>query len=172
MRTWQRRTIGLLAICGSTLVIASSPRMLASAQGPVFAITLLVLAFYVFGLFCGVSLLEGTSRSVQMNKIFWGLQIPVLKTPYLGYALASGAYWQAYAEFSPFGVATQWYLGTDYLLHLNRPGTRWIVGVNLVAVAIFLLLGGAFSRISSNNSLKPTADDVPRSSDLPESAAA
>lgn len=157
MKLWQRRTLGILATGGSTLGMVLSLAQLAHPQWLLAYVFLFAgIAVYAWGVWCGVEMLEGSSAAVRHNRIFWAIQIPVFQSPLLGYTFSSGAYWNIAAQLSPFEINNHWRLGSEYnysLLQLDKP---WLIGVNILALAIFLFLTKQISAIPSNNSFKAT----------------
>lgn len=139
LNNWQRRGLGVLSIGGGAIGLGSS--MVAVLKGQVVTSNILPftlgLAFFLWGIWCGVRMLEGGRRALYHNAIFWLAQVPLLQTPIFGYALFCGAQLQLFLKLSPFEVGFFGsLLSAQFSLNLGQPGARFAIGVNLVALCI------------------------------------
>lgn len=95
------------------------------------------MAFFVWGIWCGVQMLEGGRRALVRNALFWLAQVPLLQTSVFGYTVFCGAQLQVFAKLSPFQVGFFGSgFGAQFSLNLGQPGARFAIGVNLVALCI------------------------------------
>jgi len=144
LSNWQRRGLGVLSIGGGALGFGSS--MTAVLQGQELAPTNIVpfalgMGFFLWGIWCGVQVLEGTRNALYRNVIFWFVQTPLLQTPFLGYTVFCGAQLQVFAKLSPFQVGFFGSgFGAQFSINLGQPGARFAIGINLVALCISLWL--------------------------------
>ncbi len=140
LNNWQRRGLGILALSGGAVGFASSMSAVLQAQVPttdtIFPFTLAV-AFFLWGIWCGVQMLEGGRQALYRNALFWLAQVPLLQTSMFGYAVFCGAQLQVFAKLSPFQLGFFGSgFGAQFSLNLGQPGARFAIGVNLVALCI------------------------------------
>lgn len=140
LSNWQRRGLGILAIGGGAIGVASSMTALLHGQVPrannILPFTL-AMAFFLWGIWCGVQMLEGGRRALVRNALFWLAQVPLLQTSVFGYTVFCGAQLQVFAKLSPFQVGFFGSgFGAQFSLNLGQPGARFAIGVNLVALCI------------------------------------
>lgn len=140
LNNWQRRGLGILALGGGAVGFASSMSAVLQTQvltaNTILPFTL-ALAFFAWGIWCGVQMLEGGRQALYRNALFWLAQVPLLQTPVFGYTVFCGAQLQVFAKLSPlqlgfFGSG----FGAQFSLNLGQPGARFAIGVNLVALCI------------------------------------
>ncbi len=139
---WQRRLFGVLPIAGASLGLTAIAMQLAN-QPFSWLNTVFLLAFagfFLFGIAAGLALLENQAHALQANFWFWALQVPMLQNSVFGVAVASGAMLQTYLQWAPWKVGLNYYVGSSFhysLFQADRPG---LVGLNLLALAIALVL--------------------------------
>ena len=144
MNIWLRRFLGFWPLAGSAIGLgAALPSLLriqqlALGQQLVLGCT---VALFTWGVWCGFSMLEGHPSALRGNRNFWLLQIPILHTPLLSYALFSGAQFKATFNFSSTAFAVDWsLLAARLTVDLGAGRHTWIVGVNVVALLATLYL--------------------------------
>ena len=156
MHLWQRRILGVLALGGSFLGLALG-LMLLPQQGPLLAkvFVILFLALYCWGIWCGVMMLEASESAVRSNLWFWAVQIPLLQSPYFGYAFASGAL--TTVTFQPATAKFDFllWLGSKFEYSLLQSDKPFVLGINLFALVIVGWLWLQLRGTPSNNSFKP-----------------
>lgn len=144
MKNWQRRGLGILAIGGGAVGLSSAVQSVLNggvhAPFPMFVFAL-ALAFFLWGISCGVQMLEGVPSAEFQNALFWMVQTPLLQTPVFGYSVFSAVQLQVFAKFAPlevgfFGSA----FGAQFGLNFGQPGARTLIGINLVALGLALWL--------------------------------
>ncbi len=130
--------IAILQIGGGFLAMLNVVSVLAGAEGIAAFLSLVFLGLYGFGIAAGVMLLNGTDRGVRWSTVFQGLQIPHLLSPIFTYKFASGFHFTFYtgSEGFSFNFAT----GFHWLVGLFESINHWQVGVNTVAVYLFVYL--------------------------------
>lgn len=140
LKNWQRRGLGILAIGGGAIGLGSS--MTAVVQGHVpTAINILPftlgIMFFLWGIWCGVQMLEGGRQALYRNFLFWLVQTPLLQTPIFGYTVFCGAQLQVFAKLAPlqFGIFGSGF-GAQFSLNLGQSGSRTAMGINIVALCI------------------------------------
>ena len=156
MQKWQLRVLGVLALGGSFTGLAIGASLLV-AQGSILAkaFSLPFLALYVWGLFCGLWLIEGREGAVRQNFYFWLTQAPYFMSSIAGYSLSSGS--SIYFTYQP--SITKWDLSANFgsqFVYSFLQGKPLILGINLFAVAVCVYLFLLLRREPPNNSFKPT----------------
>jgi hypothetical protein len=142
MRSFLFRLIGILEIAGGFLgVVASVRRLLPLGSTYETLMALIGLALFGFILIAGVLLMEGSERGVAFSRVAQLLQLPLLATPVLSYALHSGAFINVFAtlQASP-RLGIDWHLGMHgFVLAVAGPAVSRI-GINLLALLSWLVL--------------------------------
>ncbi len=144
LKNWQRRGCGVLAIGGGAIGLGTM--MNAILQGRVsvsthLLVTVLAVAFFGWGIWCGVQLLEGKRQALAWNALFWMVQIPLLQTPMLNYGAFCGAQLQLIFKLAPAEIGMLGsVLGAQLGFGLGQAGARVAVGINLVALGIAFFL--------------------------------
>lgn len=144
LSNWQRRGLGVLSIGGGSIGFSSG--MTVVLQGHEITATNILpfalgMAFFLWGVWCGVQMLEGNRQAMYRNAIFWLVQTPLLQTPVLGYTVFCGAQLQVFAKLSPFQIGFfSSGFGAQVALNLGQPDARFIIGVNLIALCISVWL--------------------------------
>jgi hypothetical protein len=136
------RLIGILQIAGGFFGLASMLHHLLPLGGGLGVVfDLIGVALYAFILIAGVLLVEGHARGQTLSLWAQGLQIPLLATPVLSYALHSGAFANVFMTLqqSPH-LGFDWHVGTyGWVLSLGGPAAARL-GVNLLALVSWVLL--------------------------------
>lgn len=142
MRSFLFRIIGVLEVAGGFYGLVIMLRRLfplGSTQDAILA--LLGLLLYGFILIAGVLLLENSERGVSFSRVAQLLQMPLIATPVLSYALHSGAFLNLFTtvSMSPH-LGLDWHVGSQgFLLALGGPSVSR-VGINLLALFSWLAL--------------------------------
>ncbi|MDM4768545.1 hypothetical protein [Pelomonas sp. SE-A7] len=134
--------LGLLSIGGAAWgLIAIAMLLLQSWPGLLSALLVgAVAAVFAFGAYVGVLALRRTPGWLRKSTVFWALQIPLVLSPAVSYALASGGYFAVWLQLHPpVKVGANFLLGSTFTLKLLSGGPV-VVGVNLFALGIFLFL--------------------------------
>ena len=155
MRQWQRRVLGILALGGSFTGLAVGLAALIAPGGTLAKVLVLpFLALYVWGIVCGLRLIEGRDDVLRQNLYFWLMQIPFLMSPIAGYSFASGA--SLHLKYQPSSAEWDFFarIGSQFEYSLLQ-GKPLIVGVNLVAVGVSIFLVLVVRKAPPNNSFKP-----------------
>ena len=141
MRWFLFRLLGVLEISGGLYGLGAMLRQLlplGSTWGSLYAI--LGLALFAFVLVAGVHLVAGQESGVRLSRLAQLLQLPLLATPMLSYALHCGAYINIYTTFSLARPWLDWNFATQGLaLALDGPASAFI-GINLLALCSWLIL--------------------------------
>lgn len=140
MANWQRRALGILAIGGGAIGLSSTMIAVLQRQGLAttnFFVLALGVAFFGWGIWCGVQMIEGGAQAVRRNATFWFFQVPLLQTSVLTYVAFCGAQLQAYVTLSRFDIKFHFaVLGAQYGLSVGQPVTTTAFGVNVFAAGI------------------------------------
>ncbi|HEX5304491.1 MAG TPA: hypothetical protein VFW82_00235 [Dyella sp.] len=142
MRSFFFRLIGILEIAGGFLgVVASVRRLLPLGSTYETLMALIALAVFGFILVAGVLLVEGSERGVALSRVAQLLQLPLLATPVLSYALHAGAFVNVFATLqSTPRLGIDWHVGGHgFVLALAGPAVSR-VGINLLALLSWLVL--------------------------------
>lgn len=131
-------TLGLLGIGGAAWGLMAVAAGYSQLQGGIVgnAIAIGMATLYLFSGYCGVRALQKATGWLRLNQMLWALQIPIIITPILSFAFASGAFVNAWIRLQPsIGYGATALLGSNFTFNLFTPGNT-AFGVNLVAVAI------------------------------------
>ena len=157
MNKWERRVLGILALGGSFLGLALGSGLLVSTNSLLTGFLLVpFLGMYVWGIWCGTSLLEQRENSVRANVMFWVVQIPYLTSPIVGYNFASGSL--VYVTYMPStsSPGLLYRFGSQFEYSLLKTGTPFIFGINILAIAVVFWLTYRLRAAPPNNSFKPS----------------
>jgi hypothetical protein len=142
MRSFLFRLIGILEIAGGFLGVVASVRRLLPL-GSTYESLMAVIALAVFGfiLVAGVLLMEGSERGVALSRVAQLLQLPLLATPVLSYALHAGAFVNVFAVIhGGVRLGLDYHLGSHgFVLAVAGPAVSHI-GLNLLALLSWLVL--------------------------------
>lgn len=141
MRSFLFRLIGILEIAGGLYGAAGALRrvlLMGSTYDTLHA--LLALIAFGFVLVAGVLLVEGSERGVTFSRVAQLLQLPLIATPVLSYALHAGAYLNLYTTLHLARPWLDWSFGTQgFVLAVGGPSATRL-GVNLLALFSWLIL--------------------------------
>jgi hypothetical protein len=146
MRTWLRLALITLTVGGGfTGVVVTLQSLFASlSQSPLNLVLLAVAAaLYAFIFVSGLIFVHDPRRTMPLS-VALAIQIPWVSSPFLTYKFAAGseaALSIGNIEEGRIGVhlGTDALLGSTFRFNLLRED-RWIIGVNLIALTIFVLL--------------------------------
>lgn len=142
MRLVLIRLIAILEIAGGFYGFIRRLQQLAAsgfAHGSIVAV--LALAAYAFVLVAGVLLLENSERGVRFSRWAQLMQLPLIATPVLSYAMHSGGYVNAFALLRwPLAPGIDWHFGSEgFVLAVGGPAASRL-GINLLALLSWLVL--------------------------------
>ncbi|MYM38013.1 hypothetical protein [Duganella qianjiadongensis] len=144
MNQWIRRGLGILALGGGAIGLSGG--MMTTMQAPATLASVLIIfpamAFFLWGIWCGVQMLEAGAQAVHCNAIFWLVQVPIIQGSSFGYLAFCGAQIQVFLKTNPaeLGFFASMF-GAQFGVYLGRALERSAFGINLFAVAmVFLLL--------------------------------
>ena len=86
----------------------------------------------------GAALIWKPKLGLILSLIFQAIQIPVIITPVVSFILSAGAYWNVFWHETGWGTKFT-IIGSRFCFYLNR-NEPTCIGVNLVALALFILL--------------------------------
>lgn len=92
---------------------------------------------FLFGIFAGVSLVRKPKLGLWLSMIFQAMQIPIVIGFAVSYALVSGACFNLYRHATGYGF--NFLFGSRYYLS-SQISESWMVGVNVYALILFILL--------------------------------
>lgn len=140
MGIWERRLFGVLALGGAfsgvmyiLMTLSQDVHWFARLlQAPAFV-------FYLWGIVCGVKMLEAAPDAIEVNTWYWIVQIPCVVTPLIGGFLTSGASATIGLQSGESLLYWAFYVGSRY--HLAVLGASpIIIAVNVLAVAAVVWL--------------------------------
>ena len=149
-----RRALGIAALgggaVGATLIWTMLFNEIPLASKIILA---LFMPLYVWGIWCGVQMLERHPNATRNNFRFWLIQIPILQSPLLSYMFSAGFLAGVWVQFSPGKINFLTWVGSRFELTINQPKPI-AVGVNVVALLICVALWRQLRSQPSNNSFK------------------
>jgi len=134
------KTVVLLAQIGGGLVgLGLIGRALLTEQLTEMALMIHVafILVFLFGIVAGVVLIKKPKLGLLFSAVFQAMQIPIIVGPTLAYALFSGVSFNVYKHATGWGF--NFLFGSRYSFSLNS-GQPSVLGINLVAVVLFVLL--------------------------------
>lgn len=142
MRSFLFRLIGILEVAGGFLgVVAMIRRLLPLGSTYETLMAVIALALFGFILLAGVLLLEGSERGVSLSRVAQLLQLPLIATPVLSYALYAGGFVNVFAVIhGGMRLGLDYHIGSHgFVLAVAGPGVSRI-GLNLLALLSWLVL--------------------------------
>ena len=142
MRLVLFRLIAILEIAGGFYGFAGRLRqLLAGGLDHGSITTVLALAAYAFVLVAGVLLLENSERGVRFSRWAQLMQLPLIATPVLSYAVHCGGYFNVFAALHlPLRAGLDWHFGSEgFVLAVGGPAASRL-GINLLALLSWLVL--------------------------------
>jgi hypothetical protein len=141
VRNFLFRLIGILEVAGGFFGMVAMLRRLLPFGSHDSLVAVIGLVLYVFVMVAGVLLLEGSERGVSLSGWAQLLQLPLIATPILSYALYSGGFVNVYATLHlPVSLGLDWHFGSEgFLLAVAGPSTSRL-GINLLALLSWLAL--------------------------------
>ncbi len=97
-------------------------------------ICLVALAFYSWGIVCGLFLLEARPGAERMNLHLWFAQVPMFASPLATNSLSSGFYAGALLQIDPFKLNVDARIGSTFRRNLLHDGTPFAIGINVAAL--------------------------------------
>jgi hypothetical protein len=139
-------TLGILAIGGGVIgLVVAAMQMGRGPQPFAAAVTLVFAMAYLFGIWCGVAILQRRPGWLRLNRIFWGAQLLTIATPIVSYSFSSGAVFMVWVRSSPWGNGFYTWIGSSFDLAVGRDG-HVLFGLNLLALAITVYLAQKAAR--------------------------
>ncbi|MEX0706756.1 MAG: hypothetical protein WD078_02240 [Woeseia sp.] len=146
MKSWQRRTIGILTLGGAAtgITIVLSQMVQSQLSIGAFIVSSIFLAICGLGIAAGVFVLEDDDRANQFAIPFWLLQVPVLSSAWISYEMSTGARFNVLIN-SGLDFRVIWGVGSQFSLYLF-PEAPLNIGVNAIAIVVCLALVRARSK--------------------------
>ena len=142
MRSFLFRLIGILEVAGGFLgVVAMIRRLLPLGSTYETLMAVIGLALFGFILIAGVLLLEGSERGVSLSRVAQLLQLPLIATPVLSYAMHAGGFVNVFAVIhGGVRLGLDYHIGSHgFVLAVAGPAVSHI-GLNLLALLSWLVL--------------------------------
>jgi hypothetical protein len=130
-------------VLGAVMVLTVAPKIAAQANVSILTILPWLVPPFVLSLVAGAFLWRGGSVGEILSFINLGLQIPVLGTPLLSYFFNSGVAFRIW--LGPDGLGSFVFLGSQFHINFAPTSPGVLIGVNLVALALLVLLIRAMS---------------------------
>ena len=140
MNKWLKIVLLLFQIGGGLLGIVLVGRVFLEVNmSPIVMVIYAGFAIvFGFGVLAGVVLIKKPRLGLKLSLIFQSIQIPIIITPVLSYILYTGGFLSVYRSEAGWGADFA-FLGSRFYFYLFR-GEPWCVGVNIVALALFVVL--------------------------------
>ncbi|WP_025820037.1 hypothetical protein [Shewanella marina] len=137
LTTISRRILILLTLGGSFAGLTISVGQLWHISGLLSLILLLMfIGLYGYGCYIALKLSEQvTFYNLRELAYFWGLQIPIVMSPVVGYQFASGIFANIWYQV---GDGFNWYvsIGSAFKYSVLQFSESWVIGVNFAAIII------------------------------------
>jgi len=157
MNRWERRVLGVLALGGSFLGLVLGITLLVSQHSPLVVVfEIPFLALYVWGIWCGLRMLEQPETALKMNVWFWATQVPYLTSPIAGYYFASGSMLYVTYQPSTSSVGMFYRFGSQFQYSLFQADKPFVLGVNIFALVIVGWLVWRLYQSAPNNLIQRT----------------
>ena len=141
MRQILFRLIGILEVAGGAYGMIQMLYRLLPFRAHDSIVALIGLALYAFVLVAGVLLLENSERGVRWSGWAQLLQLPLIATPILSYALHCGGYVNVYATLHlPPHLELATHFGSQAFVLAVAGPTAAHLGINLLALLSWLAL--------------------------------
>jgi hypothetical protein len=121
-----------------SLVLAS----IASSDAPALskAISALFGLLFVFGIWCGLQMIERPDGALALNRLFWAIQIPLFSSGFAGYQFSCGAQVYVFVDVLSSAMRFSAQIGSQFQYSIMQPQQPLLVGVNLFAVGVAFYL--------------------------------
>ena len=128
--------MGVFTLGGSSIGLAAIASEISFSQMAAMSLVLFALfaVLFCFGIAVGVLIIEETRDALSLALPFWLAQIPVFQSPWLSYALYTGAKFTILFE-SDIDIHFEWAGGSYFNFYLF-PGASGAIGVNIVAIVV------------------------------------
>lgn len=142
MNTYIQKIIGVLSIGGGFVAITSILNFIDSSVGMAgYVFCGIALLVFLYGIWCGIEIIKSNSaRALSANRVFWGMQIPVLLSPGLSYFLYTGFNFTVHYTFAESGLGFNVSAGGNLMLSLFQFSSPFQVGINFFALIVFCYL--------------------------------
>ena len=129
----------ILQIGGGFLGLALIGRAVLTEQLTQSSVLIHVAFFFIFsfGIVAGVALIKKQKLGLFLSAVFQAIQIPTILTSVVSYNMFCGATFSVYRYETGFG--SNFFFGSRYYFYLNS-GMPWLVGINVIALVLFVLL--------------------------------
>ncbi|HUU16910.1 MAG TPA: hypothetical protein VMW72_07170 [Sedimentisphaerales bacterium] len=97
-----------------------------------------VVFLFLFGIVAGLALVERPQLGAALSAVYQAFQIPVVSSPLLTYEFYSGL--QLGFGLAKGGLAFFVKYGARFALQLSMSAAPWSIGVNALALALFVYL--------------------------------
>ena len=128
---------------GAAMVVVVAPKIAAQANVSVVTILPWLVPPFVLSLVAGSLLWRAGSAGEILSFINLALQIPVIGTPLLSYFFNSGVALRIW--LGPDGPGWFMFLGSQFHINFAPTSSGVLIGVNVVALALLVLLIRAMS---------------------------
>ena len=144
---WIIRTILVLQIGGGFLGIFLTLQMLLQYDLSVQNLIVYIIAalFFIFGIYSAMLLSERKSKGLDYSILYNLIQIPILSSPILSFEVHVGAYFGIIAQLTGFSFRPS--LGSAYNFSILSPSDNFVIGINILALVIFLILRKSKSKL-------------------------
>jgi hypothetical protein len=125
--------MGFWSLFRSWLMDTSTPTPPFDLIFPIF-----IGALFLFGIAAGLAFVEKPQWGIAMSAVYQMLQIPILSSPVITYKLVSGLQLGIGCIEGKTAFMTEF--GARCTFSILRRTDSWVVGINLLALALFVFL--------------------------------
>jgi len=149
MNKWLRRILLINQIGGGLIGLMTITNVFSFGRVTATTVVLAIIwaALFCLGIVAGLALVEKPRLGLRLSLIYQAIQVPMLISPLITYAFASG-----------FTIAARLRQGSNLLVNFNFGGQfslelfqdhPWGFGINLVAAALLIAISLTLRRRSS-----------------------
>jgi hypothetical protein len=140
--SWLSTTLGVVGVGGAAwglLALGVSFRN-TELSASIVVISAMFCVLFMFGGYAGVLAIRRSRGWLHFTTLFWLIQVPVLSSPVISYAFASGGFVTLWLQlYPPIHVGTNFFLGSTFTFNLFKSGVPFAIGVNVVALGVSVL---------------------------------
>jgi hypothetical protein len=137
VKNWERRMFGILALGGGTVGFVLTSQYVMSQKGfMTWLLCFLAIAIYLWGMWCGLTLLEGRTDVLKYNRRYWLVQAPVLQSPLFTWTIWGGAHGTAVLQIWPVNLNFSTAYGGGFTFNALHQPNALAIGVNVVAMVL------------------------------------
>lgn len=159
MKNWERRMFGILALGGGTVGFVLTSQYVLSQKGLMtWLLCFLAIAIYLWGMWCGLMMLEGRPGALKYNRRYWLVQTPLLQSPLFTWTIWGGAHGTAVLQIWPLKLNFSTGYGGGFTFNVLHQPNAFAIGVNVLAVVFVAWLAKIEMKESAGKTEAPAMD--------------